>query len=93
MLDQLLTDVLKGAEGLAQVFVRESSMVPVYSILLFGGEITVLHEKGLLKVRPRAYGSRRHQSPHARALAVNSSETLPCVCSLFKEQGVRSFGQ
>lgn len=29
-------------------------MVPVYSVLLFGGEITVLHEKGLLKVRPRA---------------------------------------
>ena len=28
-------------------------MVPVYSVLLFGGEITVLHEKGLLKVRRR----------------------------------------
>ena len=34
-----------------QVFVRESSMVPVYSILLFGGEIDVIHERGLIKVR------------------------------------------
>jgi hypothetical protein len=31
--------------------VRESSMVPVYSILLFGGEIDVVHERGLIKVR------------------------------------------
>ena len=34
-----------------QVFVRESSMVPVYSILLFGGEIEVIHERSLIKVR------------------------------------------
>jgi hypothetical protein len=34
----------------SQVFVRESSMVPIYSVLLFGGELTVLHERGLLKV-------------------------------------------
>jgi hypothetical protein len=32
------------------VFVRESSMVPIYSVLLFGGELTVLHDRGLLKV-------------------------------------------
>ncbi len=35
-----------------QVFVRESSMVPVYSILLFGGEIEVIHERSLIKVLP-----------------------------------------
>ena len=34
----------------SQVFVRESSMVPIYSVLLFGGELTVLHDRGLLKV-------------------------------------------
>jgi hypothetical protein len=34
-----------------QVFVRESSMVPIYSVLLFGGELTVLHDRSLLKVR------------------------------------------
>ena len=34
-----------------QVFVRESSMVPIYSVLLFGGELTVLHDRGLLKVK------------------------------------------
>jgi hypothetical protein len=33
-----------------QVFVRESSMVPVYSLLLFGGALEVHHEKGLLTV-------------------------------------------
>ena len=26
-------------------------MVPVYSILLFGGEIEVIHERSLIKVR------------------------------------------
>ncbi len=26
-------------------------MVPTYSVLLFGGELTVLHDRGLLKVR------------------------------------------
>lgn len=26
-------------------------MVPIYSVLLFGGELTVLHDRGLLKVR------------------------------------------
>ena len=36
-----------------QVFVRESSMVPIYSVLLFGGELTVLHDRGLLKVECR----------------------------------------
>ncbi len=28
-----------------QVFVREASMVPVYSLLLFGGQLEVLHDK------------------------------------------------
>ena len=43
-------------------------MVPVYSVLLFGGEISVLHEKGLLKVRPRPTGcSNRQQSAPALA--------------------------
>ena len=42
-----------------QIFVRESSMVPVYSVLLFGGDITVLHEKGLLKVRLRSRAQHR----------------------------------
>ena len=34
----------------SKVFVRESSMVPVYSILLFGGDLTVHHDQGLIKV-------------------------------------------
>ncbi|KAK9809193.1 hypothetical protein WJX72_011126 [[Myrmecia] bisecta] len=34
----------------AKVYVRESSMVPVYALLLFGGEISVQHEVGLLQV-------------------------------------------
>eukprot|EP00887_Chlorella_sp_A99_P002300 scaffold10.g2300.t1 len=33
-----------------QVFVRESSMVPVYSLLLFGGELSVAHEEGTIAV-------------------------------------------
>jgi hypothetical protein len=32
------------------VFVREASMVPVYAMLLFGGEIAVKHEQGLLQL-------------------------------------------
>jgi ATP-dependent RNA helicase DHX57 len=28
-----------------QIFIRESSMVPAYALLLFGGEISVAHEK------------------------------------------------
>jgi len=34
----------------SKVFVRESSMVPTYSVLLFGGDLTVLHHRGILKV-------------------------------------------
>jgi ATP-dependent RNA helicase DHX57 len=34
----------------SKVFVREASMVPVYSILLFGGELSVHHEQGLVRV-------------------------------------------
>ena len=34
----------------SKIFVRESTMVPVYSVLLFGGDLTVHHEQGLLKV-------------------------------------------
>jgi ATP-dependent RNA helicase DHX57 len=33
-----------------QVFVRETSMVPVYSLLLFGGQLEVVHDKGLITV-------------------------------------------
>lgn len=29
-------------------FVREASMVPVYALLAFGGELEVLHDQGLL---------------------------------------------
>lgn len=34
----------------SKVFVRESSMVPVYSLLLFGGELSVAHEEGTIAV-------------------------------------------
>ncbi|CAG9465122.1 unnamed protein product [Pedinophyceae sp. YPF-701] len=34
----------------SKVFIRESSMVPVYAVLLFGGELTVHHDEGLIKV-------------------------------------------
>lgn len=34
----------------SKIFVRESSMVPPYAILFFGGSIVVKHEKGLLLV-------------------------------------------
>lgn len=34
----------------SKVFVRECSMVPVYAMLLFGGEVTVDHEKSALMV-------------------------------------------
>lgn len=33
-----------------KVYVRETSMVPVYSVLLFGGDISVHHQEGLVKV-------------------------------------------
>jgi ATP-dependent RNA helicase DHX57 len=33
-----------------KVYVRETSMVPVYSVLLFGGDISVYHQEGLVKV-------------------------------------------
>lgn len=34
----------------SKVFVRESSMIPVYAVLLFGGLVTVHHEDGIIKV-------------------------------------------
>jgi len=34
----------------SKVFVREASMVPVYAVLLFGGEVQVHHEQGLVRV-------------------------------------------
>lgn len=34
----------------SKIFIRECSMVPVYSVLLFGGSIVVEHEKGLIVV-------------------------------------------
>ncbi|KAF0707039.1 hypothetical protein AaE_013799 [Aphanomyces astaci] len=34
----------------SKIFVRESTMVAPYALLLFGGELTVQHEKGLLHV-------------------------------------------
>jgi ATP-dependent RNA helicase DHX57 len=34
----------------SKVFVRESSMVPVYSVLLFGGELGVSHGAGVVRV-------------------------------------------
>ena len=34
----------------SKIFIRECSMVPVYAVLLFGGNITVQHEKGMLIV-------------------------------------------
>jgi ATP-dependent RNA helicase DHX57 len=33
-----------------KVFCREASMVPIYSLLLFGGELTVDHENSLVKL-------------------------------------------
>jgi ATP-dependent RNA helicase DHX57 len=34
----------------SKVFVRQCSMAPVYALLLFGGKLTVLHEKGEILV-------------------------------------------
>lgn len=34
----------------SKVFVRESSMVPVYALLLFGGDLLVHHDQGLVRV-------------------------------------------
>jgi len=34
----------------SKVFVREASMVPVYAVLLFGGEVSVHHGEGLVRV-------------------------------------------
>jgi ATP-dependent RNA helicase DHX57 len=34
----------------SKIFIRECSMVPVYAVLLFGGHITVQHEKGMILV-------------------------------------------
>jgi ATP-dependent RNA helicase DHX57 len=34
----------------SKIFIRECSMVPVYAVLLFGGKITVQHEKGIVIV-------------------------------------------
>mmetsp|Transcript_40726 Transcript_40726/g.129928 ORF Transcript_40726/g.129928 Transcript_40726/m.129928 type:complete len:263 (+) Transcript_40726:603-1391(+) len=34
----------------SKVFIREATMVPTYAVLIFGGEIEVQHEKGLLVV-------------------------------------------
>jgi ATP-dependent RNA helicase DHX57 len=34
----------------SKIFIRECSMVPVYAVLLFGGNISVQHEKGMLVV-------------------------------------------
>jgi hypothetical protein len=42
----LATEVVETSKA----FVRESSMVPVYAILLFGGALAVSHERGLLTV-------------------------------------------
>lgn len=33
-----------------QVFVRDSSMVPAFAMLLFGGDMKVYHEEGLVKL-------------------------------------------
>eukprot|EP01025_Chloroclados_australasicus_P059010 TRINITY_DN744_c0_g3_i1.p2 TRINITY_DN744_c0_g3~~TRINITY_DN744_c0_g3_i1.p2 ORF type:complete len:397 (-),score=46.26 TRINITY_DN744_c0_g3_i1:343-1404(-) len=38
------TDIIETTK----VYVREASMVPIYSLLLFGGQITVKHDSGLL---------------------------------------------
>ena len=34
----------------SKVYCREASMVPIYSLLLFGGSVSVEHEKSLLKL-------------------------------------------
>jgi len=34
----------------SKVFCRETSMVPVYAVLLFGGDVSVHHEAGLVRV-------------------------------------------
>lgn len=34
----------------SKVYVRESSMVPVYAVLLFGGNLQVYHEQGIVKI-------------------------------------------
>ena len=34
----------------SKVFCREASMAPIYSLLLFGGQISVDHEKSLLRL-------------------------------------------
>ena len=37
----------------AKVYVRESSMVSVYAMLLFGGDIFVNHQRGTIQVNPK----------------------------------------
>ena len=34
----------------AKVYIRDNTMVGAYALLLFGGEITVLHDKGVVRV-------------------------------------------
>ena len=34
----------------SKVFCREASMAPIYSLLLFGGQISIDHEKSLLRL-------------------------------------------
>lgn len=34
----------------SKIFVRETTMVPVYAILLFGGELSVHHQAGLIRI-------------------------------------------
>lgn len=56
-------------------FVREASMVPVYGLLAFGGQLEVLHDQGLLlldgwaKFKAPARVSERVGRPAARDLA------------------------
>lgn len=34
----------------SKVFCREASMVPIYSVLLFGGELSIDHEASMIRL-------------------------------------------
>jgi len=55
----------------SKVFVTESSMVPAYAVLIFGGRVKIDHEKGLITVDDWA----RFQAPARVAVLVRELQT------------------
>ena len=68
----------------SKVFVREASMVPVYSLLLFGGAIGVDHQRGLLTLD----GWASFKAPARIAVLVSSCLEAPffsCAVLIIKD--------